>query len=280
MVNASAVDLDGLDNLEDLCSELDAPSAVEITLPDKLEPKLPWPVKPLIRTRSGEAFASVQQQRSKQLSDFCQQRKITDICHFTRIENLQGILTEGLLPRAELEKRPAISRPIFTDKLRLDGHMDASCLSISFPNYKMFYRKRLDSKDDNLWAVIIYDYSVITRLNCAFTINNAAAGTGIKGDMRARNTVESLADSFGDFGEIQRKELKIPDHYTTNPQSEVLAFEVIPPRYIKKIFFYSKNAVEKWLNDNRADYPLNNCWYGGGIFKYRMDFSHWKRNSF
>ncbi|MFZ2948541.1 MAG: DarT ssDNA thymidine ADP-ribosyltransferase family protein, partial [Desulfuromonadaceae bacterium] len=212
MADNSALDYDEFDNIEDLCSELDAPPAVEIILSDKPEPNLPHPVKPVIRTRGSGAAASIQQQRSEQIRDFCQQRQITDICHFTRIENLKGIISEGLLPRAELEKRPAESRPIFTDELRLDGHTDASCLSISFPNYKMFYQKRRESKDDNLWAVIIYDYSIITRLNCAFTVHNAAAGGSIVADLKTRNSVESLAESFGDFGNIRRNELNIPEN--------------------------------------------------------------------
>lgn len=277
MADTSPVDFDEFNNFVDLCSELDAPPAVEIILSDKPEQKLPRPVKPIIRTRSSGAVTSPQQQRSEQIRDFCQQRHIEDICHFTRIENLKGILTEGLLPRAELEKRPAASRPIFTDELRLDGHTNASCLSISFPNYKMFYRKRLESKDDNLWAVIIYDYSVITRLNCAFTVHNAAAGASIKADLRTRNSVENLAESFGDFGQIQRKELKIPDNYPTNPQSEVLAFERIPANYIKQVIFYSKNSADQWFAKNSAIYPLDKYWYNGGLFKYRMDFAHWKK---
>ncbi|MDD2900692.1 MAG: DarT ssDNA thymidine ADP-ribosyltransferase family protein [Desulfuromonadaceae bacterium] len=279
MADNSAIDFDEFDNIEDLCSELDAPPAVEIILSDKPEPNLPHPVKPVIRTRGSGSATSILQQRSEQIRDFCQQRQITDICHFTRIENLKGIITEGLLPRAELEKRPTVCRPIFTDELRLDGHTDASCLSISFPNYKMFYQKRRESKDDNLWAVIIYDYSIITRLNCAFTVHNAAAGGSIVADLKTRNSVESLAESFGDFGNIRRNELKIPENYPTNPQSEVLAFEMIPANYIKRVVFFSSSSANKWINENRANYPLNKLTIDKGKYNFRRDFIHWKKES-
>jgi hypothetical protein len=280
MADTSAVDFDEFDNLVDLCSELDAPPAVEIILPDKPEPKLPRPVKPIIRTRGSVAVTSIQQQRSEQIRDFCQQRQITDICHFTRIENLKGIISEGLLPRAELEKRPAASRPIFTDELRLDGFMDASCLSISFPNYKMFFQKRQESKDDNLWVVIVYDYSVITRLNCAFTVHNAAASVNILKDLRLRNNVESLAESFADFENIQRNELRIPDNYTTNPQSEVLAFEAIPANYIKRVVFFSPTSLNMWLEEHRSIYPRNKITIDKGKYSSRRDYKYWQKGAF
>ena len=280
MADTSAVDFDEFDNLEGLCSELDAPPAIEISLPDKPEPKLPRPVKPIIRTRGSVAVTSPQQQRSEQIRDLCQQRKITDICHFTRIENLKGIITEGLLPRAELEKRSVDSRPVFPDEIRRDGLTDASCLSITFPNYKMFYQKRRESNDDHLWVVIVYDYSVITRLNCAFTVHNAAASVNIVKNLRSRNNVESLAESFDDFGNIQRNELRIPDNYTTNPQSEVLAFEAIPANYIKRVVFYSPASLNKWLEEHRSIYPLNKIAIDKGKYGSRRDYKYWQKGAF
>ncbi len=280
MADTSAVDFDEFDNLVDLCSELDAPPAVEIILPDKPEPKLPRPVKLVICTRSSGPATSAQQQRSEQIRDFCQQRHITDICHFTRIENLKGILTEGLLPRAELEKRSEGCRPVFPDEMRLDGLTDASCLSITFPNYKMFYQKRQESNDDNLWVVIVYDYSVITRLNCAFTVHNAAASVNLVKDLRSRNNVESLAETFADFGNIQRNELRIPDNYTTNPQSEVLAFETIPVNYIKRVVFFSPASLNKWLEEHRSIYPLNKIAIDKGKYGSRRDYKYWQKGAY
>ncbi len=269
--------LDELDGLELLGSELDAAPAVEVFLPDKPALNIPHPVKQQLRTRSAVQVISHQEKRSEQITEFCQRRKISDICHFTRIENLKGIISEGLLPRAVLEKRFAVTLPIFTDEFRFDRQKNASCLSLSFPNYKMFYHKRRQSGDDNLWVVIIYDYSAITRLNCAFTTQNAAASVNLNSDVASRNTVESLEELFGDFGSIQRKDLRLPDNYPTNPQAEVLAYEIIPAKYVKKVVFFTQRQAEQWLSENRSIYPLNNYSYNGGMFKYRMDFAFWKK---
>lgn len=275
MPDNNELKLDVLDGLELLGSELDAPPAVEIILPGKTQPVMPPPVKPLLTTRGSAQINTQQHRRAQQIAEFCKSRNITEICHFTRIENLKGILSEGLLPRATLESRPAAKLPIFTDELRLDRQRNASCLSISFPNYKMFWQKRKLSGDDNLWVVVLYDYSAITRHNCAFTTQNAAAN--IHSDLASRNTVDHLAELFGDFGTIRRNDLRIPANYPTNPQAEVLAFEMIPAKYVKKVIFFSQIRAEKWLGESHLIYPLNRYSYNGGMFTYRMDFAFWKK---
>ena len=269
--------LDVLDGLELLGCELDTAPAVEMVLFDKPELNLPPPIKPQLRTRSSGQASSQQDKRSEQITEFCQRRKISDICHFTRIENLKGIISEGLLPRAVLEKRSAASLPIFTDEFRFDRQKNASCLSLSFPNYKMFWQKRRQSGDDNLWVVVIYDYSTITRLNCAFTTQNAAASVNLNSDIASRNTVENLAELFGDFGSIQRRDLRLPDHYPTNPQAEVLAFETIPAKYIKQVVFFASSQAKQWLSENGQMYPINKYSLNESMFKCRMDFASWKK---
>ena len=263
--------------LEDLRSELDACPSVKTMLEGKSAHKLPTPIKPILRTRGGTQSVSADQSRVEQIRNFCQQRKITDICHFTRIENLQGIFSEGLLPRAELDKRPEHLRPIFPDDLRLDNNRNASCLSISFPNYKMFYLKRLQSRDHALWAVIVYDYSVLTRLNCVFTLHNAATAGIVKENIQTRNTAENLAELFGDFGAIKRNNLRIPDNYPTNPQAEVLIYETVPVNYIKEVNFYDQESAELWMQEYENIYPLDTYWMGGPIFNGRRDYAAWRK---
>jgi hypothetical protein len=78
--------------------------------------------------------------RRDMIRAYCATRRIDTLVHFTRLENLVGILAEGILPRSTLEGRP--SGVIFNDDIRTDNHKEAVCLSISFPNYKMFYKYR------------------------------------------------------------------------------------------------------------------------------------------
>ena len=61
------------------------------------------------------------EKRSRDIQEFCEQRNIRTLIHFTRVENLRGILTHGLLSRAELEHMQLDLSPIFNDQKRVDG---------------------------------------------------------------------------------------------------------------------------------------------------------------
>jgi hypothetical protein len=80
--------------------------------------------------------------REAQIQQICDERDIETLVHFTRVENLSSILQNGLLSRKALETSG--QQFLFNDPDRIDGHKEAICLSISFPNYKMFYPIRED----------------------------------------------------------------------------------------------------------------------------------------
>ncbi|MEA3239116.1 MAG: hypothetical protein U9Q94_04990, partial [Candidatus Bipolaricaulota bacterium] len=62
---------------------------------------------------------------------------IKHLCHFTPLQNVPMILEHGLLPRGAVDR--INSKPLLCDEERWDRQYDASCLSVSFPNYKMLY---------------------------------------------------------------------------------------------------------------------------------------------
>ena len=117
------------------------------------------------------------QNRASQIQQICTERGITTLIHFTRTENLQGILQEGLLGRRLLEARG--QQFLFNDHDRVDGHKNAVCLSISFSNYQMFYsiresKKKVEGVNDSQWVVLLLDTKVLWELECAFCQRNAA----------------------------------------------------------------------------------------------------------
>ena len=65
--------------------------------------------------------------RAFQTQQICTERGITTLLHFTRLENLQSILREGLLGRSLLEARG--QQFLFNDHDRVDGYKEASSLS-------------------------------------------------------------------------------------------------------------------------------------------------------
>jgi hypothetical protein len=74
------------------------------------------------------------------LEELVKQRQINHVFHFTRLQNLDNILKEGLLSKTELDGRDAVYE--FNDPYRLDFETNAICSSIGHPNYKMFYGLR------------------------------------------------------------------------------------------------------------------------------------------
>lgn len=215
------------------------------------------------------------QERSRLISEFCSIKGIVNLIHFTRKENLKSILQHGLINRRELSRLPESERPIFNDQERFDGHIEAICLSVSFPNYQMFYKLNKDKPDD--WVVLLLDSSILWDLDCAFCQTNAASSKIIRVPLEQRKTFEALKQMFIDEENVSRKELGIPANFTTNPQAEVLVFDTIPVKYIRGVNFRSISAMKTWQNLN--SYPENISLVASDtFFKPRSDWPKWQKS--
>ena len=78
-------------------------------------------------------------------------KNIDAIYHFTHKSNLSSILEYGILTRTNLNNMNL--RYAFNDQIRLDGVLDSISLSFSHPNFKMFYKYRKQTSDDD-WVVL------------------------------------------------------------------------------------------------------------------------------
>ncbi|EMF8479020.1 DarT ssDNA thymidine ADP-ribosyltransferase family protein [Morganella morganii] len=178
------------------------------------------------------------------IREIVEQRNITRLFHFTHVDNLSSILVNGLMSRSELDK--STSKYDYNDEDRIDGHLDAICVSISFPNSRMFYKYRM-LKPGN-WAVLEITPSVLWDKNCAFYPTNAASNNVRFNDPDLMKGSEAFADLFLDniFG-IQRDEGLLAK-YPTDVQAEVLVFESIPPQCIVNTFHPNKESAEYFKN--------------------------------
>jgi len=168
-----------------------------------------------------------------------QRRQIEHLIHFTRVSNLTSILTNGIIPRSTLQNNRI--QFLHNDDHRFDDREDRTCLSISFPNYKMFYPMRLNYPADD-WAVIRLSPNIIWELDCLFTETNAATRY-IKDtpDHELRGAV-ALEKLFA--GEETRKQLQLNSYDTTDVQAEVMVSGIIPPNYIIDLNFTSQNKIK------------------------------------
>lgn len=149
------------------------------------------------------------------------------------MENVHSIFTDGIVPRATLEKNQT---PVaYNDAYRHDGFKNASCLSIGYPNYKMFYRLR--QQDTSIdWVIFSIKSEILWTKDCAFCTDNAASSIITSIPIDQRKGVQAFNSMFLPIqGKPSRAELKLPLNYTTNPQAEVLVFDTIAPNEIIEV---------------------------------------------
>ncbi len=77
--------------------------------------------------------------------------RVPYLVHFTRVANLPSILQHGLYPVSRTAEVGVA--PVVNDELRLDGHRNATSLSIAFPNYRMFWKYRQENVGVD-WVVL------------------------------------------------------------------------------------------------------------------------------
>lgn len=196
----------------------------------------------------------------------CANRNIDRLFHFTRVENVPGILANGLLPPSHILRGGLQS--ISNDPYRYD-YLDVSCLTIEWPNYKMFYPLRCDAPPGAMWAVLQINHAVLWEKDCCFSVTNAADGTVSSIPVEERSGLAAFQALFQDYGGKTRVELGIARYFPTNPQAEVSCFEQIEPAYIDGV----------WLSDAGAARALQgqhpNILHNDHYHWPRSDHKHW-----
>ena len=204
--------------------------------------------------------------RQQEFRDFCEQRKIEKLIHFTLQKNIIGILERGLLPRTRLDA----NNIVVTDPDRFDGQLDYISVSIGFPNYRTFYRKQNDeelTRKGGGWAVVSIDPSALSRLGCLFIPMNAAS---TEGQAIARANPSSLASLKELFADADSR-VGLPAGYPTNPQAEVLFRRHLPSCYFREVIVKDEKT-KKTIQAQVQNFPVR---VNAELFKPRRDWEHW-----
>jgi len=205
------------------------------------------------------------------MEEILKRREIDYLFHFTRGENLGSIFINGLVPREDINKDNLVG--IVNDGYRYDKCEDANCMSVEFPNYKMFYTLRCNNPTTE-WAVLALDAQLIKDFECAFCYANAGSGEIYTTPLKQRTGRKAFEDIFSERDIYPTREtLDIPKCYPTNPQAEVLVFGTIPISYIKYAIF-ENNAI---LNKYKPLIPSSvECIVNSDYFFGRSDYEHWR----
>ena len=242
-----------------------------------------WDKRPVLVTEKigyDQIVVLINEVKLSEIQQICYERDIKTLCHFTRSDRLRSILHRDLLSRKFLEKLPLSVRPPFTDQDRDDGFKDAVCLSISFPNYRMFFSKT-GRTNQHEWVVLLLDARILWELDCAFCHQNARFEPVLDVPLESRKRLVSLermfwkSDCHSDGSTYHRQ--KIPNNYPTHPEGEVLVFDPIPAEYINEVHFYNEAALEAWLEKNSGTYSQRFC-ANESYFKYRCDYKAWQKS--
>lgn len=205
------------------------------------------------------------------IENILRERQIKYLCHFTRLENLESILTHGLIPRSDLYNpvfNPNCDLPVsglFNDTVRADNHPDAICLSIAFPNSKMFYKLRRE-QENSQWVVIVLHSSLLLSKNCAFYPTNAANNNVRHSNISNFQGERAFNILFDDIGD-KRQFLLSKD--PTDVQAEVLVFDNIETNYIAYCVFNSNDLRDNFLEKNK-NYQFCSSEGQWGLFDDRL----------
>lgn len=196
------------------------------------------------------------------------ERGIKNLIHFTRAENLPSIFEYGICPRTDLHEEAIVN-----DEYRFDNCEGAVCTTIEFPNYKMFYRLRMDNPEAD-WAVLVIRAAAMVDFDCAFCEMNAGSKLMYSMPLEDRMGSRALQNLFKDISDGRRRaDLKIPDFLPTNPQAEVLVFDTIPVEYITRVVFEDITAKRKYKNCIPDDIQAV---VDKEYFYPRMDYEKWQ----
>lgn len=203
---------------------------------------------------------------SEEIKNYATERGIKYLMHFTRAKNLDSILRRGLIPRNTLNNEGYKG---FNDHLRLDN-THAVCLSIDFPNYKMFHKVKQESVGET-WVIVAIQPKALWELDCAFCTENAASARVTAIPLEQRKSLAAMQAMYKDQPSKPRDLLGIPKHYPTNPQAEVLMLQGVPREYILGVFALNE-AVKQQVLENR---PLLQVRVDDQLFWPRRDYKHW-----
>lgn len=198
-----------------------------------------------------------------EIQSFVQERGIPYLVHFTDYRNLPGVVSDGLVPRLELESGG--QGFCYNDTMRLDGVKGSVSTSIAFPNYKMFYRYR-QGAEFRKWAVLLIDKSVLWENDCLFCKHNAADKRIIYADKNHLASVAALKSMYDDeVGGLKRDLGLLRSYDPTDPQAEILVMSRIPPNKINAVVFDTLSSKDHFSKH----YPMQKAVVDAAFFSTR-----------
>ena len=207
-----------------------------------------------------------------------EERDVQYLMHFTPVENIQSILDNGIIPRYHLMRDR--KEVVVTDEERWDNRPDCTSFSISFPNYRMMFKKQNDFR----FALLLVDPAVLLDLSIDqiyYLPDNAARMS--KYGIDNFKGLDALKGLFStpvktNIGMKTREELDIPDCFPSNPQAEVFIKGIVKPKYIKAVVVDDPSYAKALGNKLRlpTGWDVSMVGHSVSYFKPRVDYKYWQ----
>ena len=163
--------------------------------------------------------------------ELLQSRKVTRLCHFTKVSSLTHILLNesGILASSSVNDKEFIN-----DSERYDGNSDYVCCSIQYPNW--WYYNKVEKQNQNSvfknWVVLYIDLSILKNRKCKFCPCNAAKKRGYY-IFENENKILDLYDSPNVLN--HKRTTSMLSCCPTDDQAEIQIQNNVPLRYIRGI---------------------------------------------
>lgn len=233
-----------------------------------------------------ETLLNIKKNQESKIREIIKKRNIDYLVHFTKIENLNSILENGLVP-VSLQPKNNI-KSIHNDEQRIDSQLDCTSCSVEFPNYKLFYTFRDKKFPGTKWIMIVIDTDVLfSPDNISYYCQmNAACIFPRVLSVKELCMGSSLENMFCECittrenKMVHRNTLQIGDNITTDPQAEILISDIISSRHIASICFQNQSDINEYVRKN-GDKLINKFDHQvvSGFFEARKDYSFWKKEN-
>ena len=210
------------------------------------------------------------------------ERGVKNLVHFTKLQNLESILKHGIIPVQGLKYFEIDYSP--SDLDRWDGMEDGISFSVSYPNYRTFFRKWKNT--DEPYVVLIIGIEAIKTIkpdNIAYFPSNAASSLYSRSFEQYRG-LDAAQLMFAPNNRFTRAQQNIPDSFPTDPQAEVFIKGKIHTSYIKEIHLnsneyevsYDVSETYKTIQTILSRFDLQcECKKSNTYFRPRIDYERW-----
>lgn len=181
---------------------------------------------------------------SSKILDEILNRKITRLCHFTKLSKLLHIITNENGIQSNYFFDDLKETLIKNDENRYDNKEDYVCCSIQYSN--TWYLNRIKDNDPLFkdWIALLINPILLADDNTLFCHRNAASNYGRNIKPGYEGFIGMFAESVQGKSTIRRSKMMLPA-CPTDGQAEVLIYKNIPREYIQGILVENEELARK-----------------------------------